>query len=157
MTKKRLFALALAPVLAFIACSSSSTAPTGGDAGSERDATVDGAGLEDAGGLDVSFFVDAVRPVDTGVGCELAYYASDYAPACQPVLDKYCCSQEKSCAADGTCRALVNCINDCPPPRDPMCISACGDPSSGTVAAISICRQMPPYAAPQGVDCSWPQ
>jgi hypothetical protein len=94
--------------------------------------------------------------VDAGP-CGLTFYANDYEPACQLILDKYCCDQEKACGADTACATRVKCINDCVPPRDQACIGACGTGSQAALDAIATCTKTPPYAVPVGIDCSWPQ
>jgi hypothetical protein len=104
----------------------------------------------DGGGLDA-------RPsVDAGP-CGLAFYANDYEPACQLILDKYCCDQEKACGADTACAARVKCVNDCAPSRGEACIGACGTAGEAPLDALATCTKTPPYTVPVGIDCAWPQ
>src|SRR5262249_10314464 len=90
-------------------------------------------------------------------GCGLVFYASDYEPSCQLLLDHYCCDQERACGADSACAALVKCVDACPPPRQTACIQACGANGQGPLDALANCTKSPPYTTPPGLNCSWPQ
>jgi hypothetical protein len=139
-----------------LACSSSSSAPTPSqDGGGGTAATTgDGGGHPDSGGA-TDGGADARPGVDAGP-CGLTFYANDYEPAWQLILDKYCCEKEKACGADTACATLVKCINDCVPPRDQACVDACGA-REALLGAISTCTKTPPYTVPTGINCDWPQ
>jgi hypothetical protein len=148
----------LAYALATAACSSSSSTPATSVAdGGGSDATSsssDGGGTTADGGAATG---DAAADSGgTGTGCGLAFYPSDTTPACQLLLDKYCCPAERACGGDPTCNALVACVNACAPPRQADCINACGAGST-KLDAIAACTKAPPYQAPPGIDCAWPQ
>lgn len=116
--------------------------PDGGASSTDGGATGEG-GASDSGGL--------------GTACGLVFYPSDTTPACQLLLDKYCCPSERACGGDPACSALVACVNACAPPRQADCINACGTGGSTKLDAIATCTKAPPYQAPPGIDCAWPQ
>jgi len=148
----------LGVILAAVAasCSSSSSSPSTGDAG----AIADAARADDATNGDAAVAQGDSAPGDAAsggdAGCGLDFYAPDYAPACQLLLDKYCCDPERACSGDATCVAFVACANACPPPRQDACIAACGAAGS-KLDALSACTKSPPYTAPPGIDCTWPR
>jgi len=148
---------AFAAALVLAACSSSSSTPSAAGADGGKDASDAASGDQDS-----SSAADAANDGNDGGGgdaggCGLAFYPSDSEPSCQLLLDKYCCDQEKACAGDAACKALVKCIDDCPAPRDQACIQACGTSGETQLDAIATCTKTPPYAVPPGLSCGWPQ
>ncbi len=140
--------------MVFAACSSSSsTAPVSGDAGSS-----DAASTNDGSSGDAASTSDGATdaPIDhTDTGCGLVLYTAEAAPACQLILDQYCCSQERTCGSDVSCRTYVACVDACPSPRQTACITACGA-VPGKLDALSTCTKTPPYTTPPGITCAWP-
>jgi hypothetical protein len=105
--------------------------------------------------------LDGGASASAGSGqCGLNIYGDNI--DCQYWLDQACCSDEKACAADAKCRAMVDCLSACTTPRTPSCASACipdvgdaGFPPS--IGAITSCMgaAKPPTGIDAGV-CYWP-
>src|SRR5688572_28197510 len=56
------------------------------------------------------------------------------AAACQSWMDRYCCDPTLACSKDSACSTRVQCINDCPVPRQDACVQACGEPGPAMAA-----------------------
>ena len=144
--------------ISVLACSSSSSPAGTADGGAKDGASAgdgsSGGSSSSSGGPDGATGADA--GADAGNGCGLVFYASDYEPSCQLILDKYCCDQEKACGGNATCAAFVACVNACTPPRQADCVTACGS-GGASLDSISQCTKTPPYNVPTGLDCTWPQ
>jgi hypothetical protein len=119
------------------ACSSSSPTSSTGE-----DASVD-SGTDS--GTDSS--------IVEGGACALTLYSDS---ACQSWLDANCCGQERACSQNLDCKAIVDCVNQCPVPRADSCVLACSRDGGGVeLNAVADCSRQAPLP-PNGNGCGWP-
>ncbi|MEP7124231.1 MAG: hypothetical protein ABJE95_25110 [Byssovorax sp.] len=125
---------------------STSTAGAGGSMATGTTASSTGAG-------------GATASATTGTGapmCDLDLYSDR--PPCQTRVDSICCAEEKACAADSDCVDFVNCLFDCPVPKDEPCLNTCGMKASAAaqakLTAVGHCSSMHPPLADQS--CAFP-
>ena len=149
----------LAWLTALAACSatSSTQSPDGGGVdGASGDASADSS-------ADAILDVSAERGSgEDGGACGVAFEweltsdAGKTSAQCQAWLDQNCCTQQQACAADGVCKAAVECANRCAIPRADACVQACiGDASASLqseIDAIGTCSK----SVSGGEGCAWP-
>jgi hypothetical protein len=93
--------------------------------------------------------------------CGVALFGPGSDPFCQKTLDETCCAEEKQCAADATCKALLERVNACPLRQGretEECVmralpQQAETPGYARIGAIAKCAKRIP---PSGDRCSWP-
>jgi hypothetical protein len=139
-------------LLVFTACGGDGTGATStSGAGGAASTSTSTASTTGAGG--------AMASTTTGTGepmCELALYPDR--PACQTRMDASCCAEEQACAADPDCQAFVDCLYECPDPKDQLCTNTCGSKATkeaqAELTAIGHCSGMHPQLPDQS--CAFP-
>ena len=117
----------------------------------------DGGTAEDTG---------AQKPADGGTNsgaCGLVFYGTGYPAACQTLLDRACCADERACAGIATCIGFVECEDACPDPKEESCLETCaamnpaGSPGSAAFEALASCGRSrgTPDSGP-AKQCDWP-
>jgi hypothetical protein len=95
---------------------------------------VDGAAFEGArdGGAEAG--------CDTGV--QFGFYKGD-SGACQNLAGELCCPLLEACSGNESCKTMIQCINDCTPPRplSSSCVTMCANANmtESTLAGLANC------------------
>ena len=115
-----------------------------------------GAATCPTGGSGATGSGDGGQAGDGALACGLIVYPSRvYGTECQGWMEENCCPLLEACAANPTCKTLVDCVNACDPPTS-ACVGCCGTglvEAPAELDAIAACTKSG-AVMPEG--CDWP-
>jgi hypothetical protein len=92
----------------------------------------------------------------SALACGLIVYPSRvYGPECQAWMEENCCPLLEACAANPTCKELVDCVNACNPATE-ACIGCCGRGLVTVPAELDAIAACTKSGAVMPEGCDWP-